>query len=66
MEVILRKNSTDDEMIDIVTTKHTGNVHNREILWGVVHSDFIYGESVAMDELMKQNGEITVSLEIKL
>jgi len=66
MEVILRANATDDEMVDIVTTRHTGNFHKREILWGVVHRDFIYSESVMMDELMIKNGEITVTLEIKL
>jgi hypothetical protein len=65
MEVVLRKNTTDDEMIDIVTTKETGNIHDKEILWGVVHSDFIEGE-IMMKELLDHNGEITVILEVKL
>jgi hypothetical protein len=62
MEVVLRKNTTDDEMIDIVTNGLTGN----EILWAVIHRDFMEGESVVMNELMKMNGEITVTLEVKL
>jgi len=62
MEVVLRKNTTDDDMIDIVTKQAA---IGKEILWGVVHQDFIQGESVVMDELMKMNGEITVTLEVK-
>ena len=63
MKVILRKNKTDNEMIDIVTNDYTGN---GEILWTVIHSDFIRGETgmgVLVNELMERDGEITVNIK---
>ena len=63
MKVILRKNSTDDEMIDIVT-KSGGN--GSDILWAVVHQFFIKGESFLMYGLMEIDGEITVKLLVSI
>lgn len=58
MEIILRENKTDDEMIDIVTVLSTG----KEALWAVVHTDFIYGEDTMLEEILKNNGEVIAKL----
>ena len=64
MEILLRKNATDPDMIDIVGMKDAER--GVELLWGVVHADFLYGEGGALEEIFNANGEVTVEIDVKL
>lgn len=64
MEIILRKNATDPDMIDIVGMKDAER--GVELLWGVVHADFLHGEGGALEEIFNANGEVNVEIDVKL
>ncbi len=64
MKITLRKNTTDPDMIDIVGMKDAER--GVELLWGVVHADFLYGEGGALEEIFNANGEVTVEIDVKL
>ena len=62
MDITLRKNKTDADMIDLVTLAANG----KEMLWAVVHADFLYGEGGALEEIFKANDEVVAQIDIKL
>lgn len=64
MKAILRKNKTDDTMIDIVTKQRPLADNGFEFLWAVVHGDFLYGEGGALEEVFKANGEVEVEIDV--
>ncbi|MCK5600619.1 hypothetical protein KAR91_02050 [Candidatus Pacearchaeota archaeon] len=64
MDVIFRKNATDADMIDIVGPSGAGT-GGKEILWGVVHADFLYGVGGALEEVFKANDEVLAQIDAK-
>lgn len=58
MKAILRRNTTDRQMIDLMTEdgRHTN-------LWAVLHEDFVWGEKPVKD-LIAAGKEVTVNITI--
>ncbi len=57
MKAILRQCKTDADMLEIVTV---GKQSGRDILWAVVHSDFIFAEDIKPE--LDNNNEIKIEI----
>lgn len=58
MKAILRESKTDNDMIEIITISE---VTGKEMLWAIVHSDFMFLYDLA--DLYRTNG---YSLEVEI